>query len=97
MFLAYFALLKYLLILPYFNNSLFTRKSVLKLTQVSIKISKISYFSFTSKLIEKKKLVWRVGITRKFLLEVGFIFLMEIGKFQKRVVTLKETIAQIKQ
>ena len=49
-------------------NSLFKRKSVLKLTQVSTKISKIGCFPFTFKLNEKKKmplkkLVWRVAVT----------------------------------
>ena len=55
MFLAYFVLLKVILIVLYFINSLFKKKSVRKLTQMTIKISKIGYFSFNLKLKNKKK------------------------------------------
>ena len=55
MFLAYFVLLKVILIVLYFINSLFKKKSVRKLTQMTIKISKIGYFSFDLKLKNKKK------------------------------------------
>ena len=53
MFSDYFVLLKAFLIVFYFINSLFKRKSVQKLTEVSIKISKISFF-YSFKLNEKK-------------------------------------------
>ena len=55
MFLAYLVLLKVILIVLYFINSLFKKKSVRKLTQMTIKISKIGYFSFDLKLKNKKK------------------------------------------
>ena len=55
MFLAYFVLLKVILIVLYFINSLFKKKSVRKLTQMTTKISKIGYFSFDLKLKNKKK------------------------------------------
>ena len=55
MFLAYFVLLKVILIVLYFINSLFMKKSVRKLKQMTIKISKIGYFSFNLKLKNKKK------------------------------------------
>ena len=55
MFLAYFVLLKVILIVLYFINSLFKKKSVRKLKQMTIKISKIGYFSFNLKLKNKKK------------------------------------------
>ena len=64
--------------MSYFINSLFKSKSVQKLTQVSIKISKISYFCFTFKLKLKKKaplknLVWiEEEVARNFLLEGCF-------------------------
>ena len=45
---------KFLMVLS-FINSLFKRKSVHKLAQVSIKISKISYFSFSFKVNRKEK------------------------------------------
>ena len=74
MFLAHFVLLKVFLIVFYFINSLFKRKTVWKITQVSIKISKISYFSFSLKLNEKKKVPLKNygldrGVTRKLLLD----------------------------
>ena len=53
MFSDYFVLLKAFLIVFYFINSLFKRKSVQKLTEVSIKISKISFF-YSFKLNGKK-------------------------------------------
>ena len=59
MFVAYFVLLKVFLIVFYFINSLFKRKSEYKLTQVSIEISKTSYFYFSFKLNEKKKVPLR--------------------------------------
>ena len=65
-FLAYFVLVEYFLIVSYFINRLFKRISVLKLTQVSIKISKIDYFSFTFKINEKKKV-----LLKNFGLEKG--------------------------
>ena len=73
MFLAYFVLLKVFLVVIYFINNLFKFKSVYELTQVSIKISKISYFSFSFKLNEKKKValknvVWKGKLQR----EVGW-------------------------
>ena len=73
MFLAYFVLFKVILIVFYFINNLFMRKRVSKLTQVSIKIFKISQFSFTFKLNEKKvSLVWTGGgVTVKCLLKQG--------------------------
>ena len=57
-------------IVLYLINSLFKRKNVQKLTQVSIKISKISYFSFSFKLNEKKKValknvVWKGKLQKK--------------------------------
>ena len=72
-FLAYFVLLKVFLVVIYFINNLFKFKSVYELTQVSIKISKISYFSFSFKLNEKKKValknvVWKGKLQR----EVGW-------------------------
>ena len=67
--------LKVFLTVTYFINSLFKRKSVKKLTQLSIKISKISYFSVPFKLSEKKvplkKFCLESGVTRKFLQEGG--------------------------
>ena len=56
MLLAYFVSLKVFQIVSYFINNLFKRKSVYKLTQVTIKISKISHFAFRFTLNEKKKL-----------------------------------------
>lgn len=50
MILAYFVLLKVFLIVFYFDDRLFKRKSVEKSTQVSI-----SYFSFSFTLNENKK------------------------------------------
>ena len=45
---------------------------------MSIKTAKISYFSFSFKLNEKKvplkNMVWRGGATKKFSLEEGGIF-----------------------
>ena len=52
MFLVYFVLLKGILIVFYYFGSLFSFK---KLTQMRIKISRISYFSFSFKLNNKKK------------------------------------------
>ena len=52
MFLVYFVLLKGILIVFYYFDSLFSFK---KLTQMRIKISRISYFSFSFKLNNKKK------------------------------------------
>ena len=54
---------------------------------MSIKIFKISYFSFTFKLNEKKKaplknIIWKEGeVTRKFSLEEGF---KKKGAYQER-------------
>ena len=64
----------------YFIDSLFKRKSVLKLMQVSIKVFKITYFSFSFKLKEKKKvplknMVWREWVTRKYLIKRGGVVL----------------------
>ena len=55
------------------------RNSVQKLAQVSIKIFKISYFYFTFKLNERKKVLFKkYDLERrdykKILLEEGFIF-----------------------
>ena len=50
MILAYFVLLKVFLIVFYFDDRLFKRKSVEKSTQVNI-----SYFSFSFTLNENKK------------------------------------------
>ena len=63
-----------------FIDSLFKRKSVLKLMQVSIKVFKITYFSFSFKLKEKKKvplknMVWREWVTRKYLIKRGGVVL----------------------
>ena len=51
-----FCFIKSFLIVLYFINSLFKRKSVSKFTEVCIKTSKISYFSVSIKLAEKKKM-----------------------------------------
>ena len=71
-FLAYFFLLKVFSIVFYFIDSLFMWKNVQKLTQVSAKTSRISYF-FRFKLNQKKKIqltsmVWigRGGYKRHF-------------------------------
>ena len=66
MFFAYFVLLKVFLVVFYFIISLFVQK----LKEKSIKKSKISYFSFTFKLNEKKKvplknMVWREELQKK--------------------------------
>ena len=59
-----------------FINRLIKRKSVLKLTEVSINIFKINDFSFSFKLSGKEKVLLkkydlqRKGVTREFLLEV---------------------------
>ena len=63
-FLAYFVLLKVFLVVIYFINNLFKFKSVYELTQVSIKISKISYFSFSFQLNEKKKPLKKYDLQR---------------------------------
>ena len=55
MFLAYFVLLKVILIVLHFINSLFKKKSVRKLTQMTIKMPKIGYFSFNLMLKNNKK------------------------------------------
>ena len=54
------------------------------LTQVRITRFKISYFTFTFKLNEKKKtplknMAWREGVTRKVLLEEGLMFNRRVG------------------
>ena len=63
MFLVYFVLLKSILIVFYYFDSLFSLK---KLTQMRIKISRISYFSFSFKLNEKKE-----SVVKKYGLERG--------------------------
>lgn len=75
---CYFSL-PFLFLVSYFIYSLFKRKGLQKLTQVSIIISKMSYFSFTFTLNGKKKvlfksMIWRGGVTRKYLLEGGVYF-----------------------
>ena len=57
---------------------------------MNIKISRIRYFSFSFKLNEKKKvalklMVWRRGVTRKFLLEGGFDLQWEGWKYFKEM------------
>ena len=73
LFLVYFVLLKVQKFLKITFFSLSKRKSVKKLTQLSTKISKFSYFSFTFKLNGKKKMPLKnsleKGVTRKILLE----------------------------
>ena len=69
--LAYFVSLRAFLIVLYFINSLFKRKSVSKFTEVCIKTSKISYFSVSIKLAEKKKMPLKEfglerGVRKKF-------------------------------
>ena len=60
-----FRLIKFKSVLFYIN-SLFKRKRVLKLTQEIIKIPKVSYFSFSFKLNEKKKMPFKkYGMERK--------------------------------
>ena len=54
---------------------------------MNIKISRIRYFSFSFKLNEKKKvalklMVWRRGVTRKFLLEGGGGVLYSMGRLE---------------
>lgn len=76
MILVYFVLLKVQKFLKITFFSLSKRKSVKKLTQLSTKISKFSYFSFTFKLSGKKKVPLKKyslekGVTRKILLEEG--------------------------
>ena len=71
LFLVYFVLLKVQKFLKITFFSLSKRKSVKKLTQLSTKISKFSYFSFTFKLNGKKKMplkniVWRRELQEKF-------------------------------
>lgn len=60
----------------YFIDILFKRKIVSKLTQVSNKIFKMRYFSFTFKFTKKKKVPLKIwlgeGFTRKFLLKKNF-------------------------
>ena len=65
--LKFLALWKVFFIVFHFINSLFKRKRVYKLIQVTIKIIKISYFEEESGF----KIMWFVegeGLTRKFLL-----------------------------
>lgn len=71
MFLSYFILLKLCLKLFYLINSLFKKTNVQKITQVgSIKAFKISYFSSTFKLNERKvvlkSMVLRSGYKKIF-------------------------------
>ena len=87
---SYFSL-TFLFLVSYFIYSLFKRKGLQKLTQVSIIISKMSYFSFTFTLNGKKKvlfksMIWRGGVTRKYLLEGGggAIFNRVVGNISKR-------------
>ena len=64
--LAYFVLLRVVVIVFYFINSLFKMKSVSKLMQMSIKVFQISYFSLSLKLneVSLKSMVWRGVVTR---------------------------------
>ena len=86
---CYFSL-TFLFLVSCFIYSLFKRKGLQKLTQVSIIISKMSYFSFTFTLNGKKKvlfksMIWRGGVTRKYLLEGGgSIFNRVVGNISKR-------------
>ena len=85
---CYFSL-TFLFLVSYFIYSLFKRKGLQKLTQVSIIISKMSYFSFTFTLNGKKKvlfksMIWRGGVTRKYFWRGGGLFLIELLEiFQK--------------
>ena len=66
--LAYFVLLKVFLTVFYFISNFFKRRSLQNLTQISIKISEISYFSFSFKLKKAplKKRLEREGYKKKF-------------------------------
>ena len=83
----YFDSLKIFLILFYFINSLFKRKSVEKLTQVNIKVSKISYYSFNFKLNEKKKVPLKTWVGEGKLNENfcwrGLMFNRKVGNISK--------------
>ena len=62
---------------------------------MSIKIFKISYFSFTFKLNEKKKVPLKIwfgegDVTRNILSEGVLIFNMEVGHVSKRGINKKE-------
>ena len=74
----------------YFTNSLFKRKSIQKLTQVSIKILKTGYFYFTFKLNEKKKVPFkkygmeRGGLQENLCRRGWLMFHRRLEMFQKR-------------
>ena len=103
MFLAYVVLLKVFLTEFYFINSLFKRKSLLKLTQESINISQVSYFSFSFKLTEKKtvplkNMVGERRVTKNFLILEIFqkgegLDKKGVEKNKKGVKSLKETMS----
>ena len=87
---CYFSL-TFLFLVSYFIYSLFKRKGLQKLTQVSIIISKMSYFSFTFTLNGKKKVLFKSMIWRGgglFLIELLEIFQKEAlrtpGGFDKK-------------
>ena len=85
---SFFILLKAFLIVLHFINSLFKRKSVQTLKQMSITRTKISYFSFSFKLNEKKKvllknMVWTGGLQETFCWR-GLMFNRGLEIFQKR-------------
>ena len=79
MFLVYFVLLKGILIVFYYFDSLFSFK---KLTQMRIKISRISYFSFSFKLNNKKKVSLKMlalrGVYKKNVCWRGVVALKKI-------------------
>ena len=59
------------------------------MTQVSINISKISYFSSSSKLNEREKvllknMVWTGGLEKKFYWTKGLIFNRGTGNISKK-------------
>ena len=75
----------------YFLNSLL---SVWKLTELSIKLFKIKYFSFTFKLNEKKKVLLKMGFGDRDYKEIvsvggGWYLIGEMEMFLKRGLTRK--------
>ena len=73
----------------YFINTLFKGRKAQKLRQASIKIFKISYFSFTFKLNEKNKVLLKIwfgdGRYKKIVLgEWGLMFYKWVGNVFKK-------------
>ena len=89
--LHYSRFIKSFLIVLYLINSLFKRKSIYKLTKESIKIFKVSYFSFSFKLNEKKRVSLKIWFGdegyKKLFAEWGFLGEADVGR-----VTLNETM-----